>query len=322
MDTSKTSIGVMFRREQDPAALADAARKAEALGFDQFWIVEDCFYMGGISQAAIALTATSSIKVGIGINPGVAHNAAILAMEYSTVERAFPGRLIGGIGHGVDVWMKQIGESVASPLTAIEETTTAVRRLLNGERITTDGRYVKLTDVELDPPPATAPPILLGVRARKSIQLAGRICDGVLLAESSGTDYIRWARDVMGEGRTEPGHIGVYVHAWIDDNDPHGAFNIMRRVVAGAVGNEIAVNTEHLSYVDELRKLIDKGGPDALHDEMPDEWVRDLGISGSTDDARATIGALVDAGANSIILTPMPEWDWFAWLDSVGTLAG
>ncbi len=313
-------MGVMFRREQDPSRLADAARKAESLGFDQFWIVEDCFYMGGISQAAIALTATSTIKVGIGINPGVAHNAAILAMEYSTLERAFPGRLIGGIGHGVDVWMKQIGEGVASPLTAIEETTTAMRRLLNGERITVDGRYVKLNDVQLDPPPVAAPPILLGVRAQKSVQLAGRISEGVLLAESSGADYIRWAREQMDAGRETPGYLGVYVHAYIDENDPAGAFDTMRKVVAGAVGNEIAVNTERLSYVDELRALIDEGGPEALYASMPDEWVRDLGISGSRDDALQSIENFAAAGADSIILTPMPEWDWFAWLDSVGTL--
>lgn len=150
--THKPEIGVMFRREQHPATLADRARRAESLGFDQFWIVEDCFYLGGISQAAIALTATSTIKVGIGINPGVAHNPAILAMEYATLARAFPGRLIGGIGHGVAEWMEQIGEKPASPLTSIEEITTSLIRLLNGERITVDGRYVKLTDVELDPP--------------------------------------------------------------------------------------------------------------------------------------------------------------------------
>src|SRR5690554_8130443 len=107
-----TQIGVMYRREQNPSGLMQAARRAEELGFDEFWIVEDCFYMGGISQTAIALAATEKIKVGIGINPSVAHNAAILAMEYSTLERAFPGRLIGGLGHGVDIWMKQIGEKV------------------------------------------------------------------------------------------------------------------------------------------------------------------------------------------------------------------
>lgn len=317
-----TQIGVMYRREQDPSGLMQAARRAEELGFDQFWIVEDCFYMGGISQTAIALAATSKIKVGIGINPTVAHNAAILALEYSTLARAFPGRLIGGLGHGVDIWMKQIGEKVASPLTAMEETTTAMKRLLAGERVTMDGRYVKLTDVQLDPPPAIAPPILHGVRAEKSLNLAGRIADGVLLGESSGADYIRWARTLMDKDSPEPRTLGVYVHTLIDDADPEGARRIMREYVAGAVGNEINVNTANLSYTDDLKKLIDAGGPDSLNRSMPDEWVRDLAMSGSRDQARESFDALVAAGADYVILTPSADWDWTEWLESSAAILG
>lgn len=322
MSRKSTQIGVMYRREQDPAGLPAAAKRAEELGFDQFWIVEDCFYMGGISQAAIALASTSTIKVGIGINPTVAHNAAILTMEYATLERAFPGRLIGGLGHGVDIWMKQIGEKAASPLTAMEETTVAMKRLLQGERITVDGRYVKLTDVQLDPPPVAAPPILHGVRAEKSLRMAGRIADGVLLAESSGADYIRWARGlVTSERDTEP-IIGVYVHAWVDDNDPDAARDVMRRVVADAVGNEIAVNTANLRYADNLKALIDAGGPDSLYASMPDEWVTDLGASGSAANAQESLQNLANAGANYLILTPMPEWDWMQWLERSAAVLG
>ena len=309
-----TKIGVVYSREQDPSGLPAAARRAEELGFDQFWIVEDCFYMGGISQAAIALTATSTIKVGIGINPGVAHNAAILAMEYSTLARAFPGRLIGGLGHGVDIWMKQIGENVASPLTAIEETAVAMKRMLAGERFSVDGRYVKLTDVQLDPPPAVAPPILFGVRQEKSIRLAGKVADGVLLGTNSGADYIRWSRNLMDQGNKERGTLGVFTHAWIDDNDPEGARDIVRRVVAGAIGNEIAPNTAVLSYVDELKTLIDAGGPDSLYQSMPDHWVTDIGVSGSGEQARGTIRNAAEAGADFVVLASMPEWDWMEWL--------
>lgn len=309
-------IGVVYSREQDPSGLPDAARRAEELGFDHFWIVEDCFYMGGISQAAIALASTTTIKVGIGINPGVAHNAAILAMEYSTLARAFPGRLIGGVGHGVGVWMEQIGETVASPLTAIEETTTAMKRLLDGERISVDGRYVKLTDVQLDPPPAEVPPILLGVRQEKSVRLAGRIADGVLLGTNSGVDYIKWSRDLMEEESDSPRTLGVFVHAWIDDKDPVAARDVIRRVVAGAIGNEIAPNTAVLSYVDELKSLIDAGGPESLYKSMPDEWVSDIGVGGSVAQARASIQNAADAGADFVALASMPEWDWMQWLEA------
>lgn len=317
-----TQLGVMFRREQDPFGLPEAARRAEELGFDQFWIVEDCFYMGGISQAAIALTATSTIKVGIGINPGVAHNAAILAMEYSTLARAFPDRLIGGLGHGVPEWMDQIGEKVASPLTAIEETTTAMKRLLNGERISVDGRYVKLRDVQLDPPPEVAPPILHGVMSPKSMQLAGRVGDGVLLVENSNPDYIRWARGLLDKDRAEPGYVGVYANAQVDDENPEKAIQAIRRLVADVNGGGLTVISEHLPYADELKQLTEEGGAEALFNSMPDDWVHDMAIAGSSDQARTTINRLADAGANSVILVPAKEWNWRQWLESAASVVG
>lgn len=313
-------ISVMYRREADPAMLAEEAKRIEALGFDTLWIVEDCFYMGGISQAAIALASTTSLKVGIGINPGVAHNAAILAMEYATLARAFPGRLVGGIGHGVDVWMKQIGENVASPLTAIEETTMAIRRLLRGERITVDGRYVKLDDVQLQPPPAVVPPVLLGVRGPKSLAVAGRVAEGVLLAENASPEFVRQSRRTMDAERSETGYIGVYTCALIDNDDPDQALEAMRGVVAGWNANGVTAETAGLPFAAELDAMAKAGGQANLKAHMPDAWVKELALVGSIDDVRAGIAAYGEAGANEVILVPMPEWEWSSWLQSVASL--
>lgn len=300
--------------------LAEEAMRVEALGFDTFWIVEDCFYMGGISQAAIALASTTSLKVGIGINPGVAHNAAILAMEYATLARAFPGRLVGGIGHGVDVWMKQIGENVASPLTAIEETTSAIRRLLRGERITVAGRYVKLDDVQLQPPPAVVPPVLLGVRGPKSLALAGRCSEGVLLAENASPEFVRQSRQTMDAERSSPGYIGVYTCALIDNDDPDQSWKTVRGVAAGWNSNGVTAETAGLPFAAELDAMAKAGGAANLEANMPDEWVQQLALAGTVDDVRAGIAAYGAVGADEVILVPMPEWGWASWLQSMAML--
>ncbi|HWV24848.1 MAG TPA: LLM class flavin-dependent oxidoreductase [Thermomicrobiales bacterium] len=321
MTVSRPQLGVMFRRERDPATLANEARRVEALGFDQFWIVEDCFYMGGISQAAIALTATSTIQVGIGINPGVAHNPAILAMEYATLARAFPGRLVGGIGHGVAEWMQQIGETVSSPLTAIEEITSAVSRLLRGERLSVDGRYVTLTDVALDPAPDVVPPILLGVRGPKSIALAGRCADGVLLAELSAPDYVRRTRAIMDVERKSPGYIGVYALGLVDNDDPAAALQTIRQSIAPQLsGGGASFPIDVLPFADDLKTLAGQGGADALRTSMPDDWIRQLSVVGDTGDCLHALDGYAAAGADSVILVPMPEWDWSNWLESASSL--
>ena len=74
-------IGTCFHRELDPAMVIDQAQASEEAGYDEFWLIEDCFFTAGVSLAAAALATTSSIGVGIGIMPTVARNPAVTAME-------------------------------------------------------------------------------------------------------------------------------------------------------------------------------------------------------------------------------------------------
>ena len=73
--------------------------------------------------------------------PTPLRNAALCAMELANLAGMFPGRLIAGLGHGIQEWMGQAGARVASPLTLLEEYVTAVRRLLAGDATTTDAGW-------------------------------------------------------------------------------------------------------------------------------------------------------------------------------------
>lgn len=175
------TLGVIFPPDQPPEALLDVARAVEAAGIPQLWLWEDCFKESGLAPAAAALAATERLTVGVGLLPGPLRNAALTAMELATVERMFPGRFRPGLGHGVLDWMGQVGARVDSPLTLLREYADAVRRLLHGERLTVDGRYVHLHDVALDWPPASPPPLLVGAQRPKTLALAGELADGVIL---------------------------------------------------------------------------------------------------------------------------------------------
>ncbi|MGO7984148.1 LLM class flavin-dependent oxidoreductase, partial [Rhizobium johnstonii] len=73
------------------------------------------------------------------------------------IARLFPDRFLPGVGHGVLDWMGQTGSRVASPLTLKREYIPALRGLLEGEELTTSGRYIGLDRVALDWPPAHVP---------------------------------------------------------------------------------------------------------------------------------------------------------------------
>jgi Luciferase-like monooxygenase len=94
-------VGAVFRCSLEPELLRSYARGVEEFGYDELWIVEDCFYAGGIASAATALAATERITVGLGILPAVLRNPAATAMELAALARLHPGRVVPGLGHGV-----------------------------------------------------------------------------------------------------------------------------------------------------------------------------------------------------------------------------
>ena len=108
-DAAQVRVGVMFDRDRPPEDLAGFAAALEESGADDLWVVEDLGWAGSISAAALALSATRRLRVGIGIAPVVLRNPALLAMELATLARVHPGRLVAGVGHGVPEWMRKDG---------------------------------------------------------------------------------------------------------------------------------------------------------------------------------------------------------------------
>jgi alkanesulfonate monooxygenase SsuD/methylene tetrahydromethanopterin reductase-like flavin-dependent oxidoreductase (luciferase family) len=198
-------LGVVLRPTLPQERLVEQARAAEAAGAAELWLWEDCFLTGGIAATATALAATERIVVGIVILPAPVRNAAFAAMELATLARLHPGRLHAGFGHGLPDWMHQVGAKPASQLTLLEEVTVAVRALLRGETVDTEGRYVRLRSVALDHPPGTVPPVSLGVRGPKSLRLSGGCADGTVLDASADPAAVAAARRAIDEGRSESG---------------------------------------------------------------------------------------------------------------------
>ncbi|HEV7949366.1 MAG TPA: LLM class flavin-dependent oxidoreductase, partial [Glaciihabitans sp.] len=99
--TNSRDVGVMLPRDLPANEVIAFARRAEGLGFDEVWVVEDLGFRGGIAQAAAVLASTTHVTVGVGILPAGARNVAFAAMEIATLEELFPGRVVVGIGHGM-----------------------------------------------------------------------------------------------------------------------------------------------------------------------------------------------------------------------------
>jgi alkanesulfonate monooxygenase SsuD/methylene tetrahydromethanopterin reductase-like flavin-dependent oxidoreductase (luciferase family) len=304
---SKPSIGVIFHPKFPPETLVDTARRAEAAGFDEFWLWEDCFFAGALTSAATVLAGTGRIKVGIGLMPAPVRSPLFVAMEITTLARLHPGRFLPGFGHGVDVWMKQIGVYPRSPLKALEETVNAVRGLLNGESVTLLGDHVHLEDVKLELVPHQVPPLLIGGIREKSLRLAGRAGDGTILTEMAAPAYVRWADQHIAAGMAESGRAEnrrvVYLFCKVGP-DAAAAREVARRAIASRLERGQA-HLAPLGIAEEAQAVVREHGVDGAARRMPEDWVDALAAAGSPEQVIAAVSRLAETGPDSIVLQPI-----------------
>jgi alkanesulfonate monooxygenase SsuD/methylene tetrahydromethanopterin reductase-like flavin-dependent oxidoreductase (luciferase family) len=157
-------------------------------------------------------------------------------MELASLARAYPGRLVAGLGHGVAEWMRQVGAEAGSKLALLEETIVAVRGLLSGATVDLKGREVTVDGVRLVHPPAQVPPLVTGVVRPKSLELSGRVADGTILAEGIGPERIAAAREPIDRGRAagdRPAHeLIVFTYLHVED-DAGRAAEVTGDILAG-----------------------------------------------------------------------------------------
>jgi 5,10-methylenetetrahydromethanopterin reductase len=290
-----TALGVMLGREVPPADVRAFAGAIEAHGFDELWVIEDCFWTSGVSNAALALGATERIHVGIGILPAVLRNRALAAMELATLAGAFPGRLTAGFGHGVADWMRQVGAYPPSPLAALEVTVRDTRALLAGDTVSRDG----LEDVKLVFPPATPPAVLAGLTGPKGLALAGRVGDGAILPEGSSPRFVSTAREQVRAARGGNGEPRIVVYALLSaDADGARARDALRPAIARWLADnrgrpQFAAASFAASVPDPVTPA-----------DVENAWIDELAVAGTPDDCRAAVERLGGAGADAVVLVP------------------
>ncbi|MEO6411885.1 MAG: LLM class flavin-dependent oxidoreductase [Pedococcus sp.] len=268
-------VGAIFTPYSPPEALRDAAQAADEAGLPELWLWEDCFRESAFATASAVLAWTTRLRVGIGVAPMPLRNVALTAMEIATVERLFPGRLIPGVGHGVQPWMEQVGARVASPLTLMREYVPALRSLLAGEEVSTAGRYVSLDRVRLDWPPLTAPAVMVAGEGAKTVRLTGEVGDGTVLPGGSNPDRVARTRELVLEGRAAAGR-----------DDPYELVVF----ASAAFGGEAA----RAQLADDLVRWTGSADPALM-------------VVGDTADVAAAIEPFFTAGATTVLLQPREE---------------
>jgi len=307
--SNSRDVGVMLPRDLPANEVIPFARRAEELGFDEVWVVEDLGFRGGIAQAAVVLASTTRVTVGVGILPAGSRNVAFAAMEIATLEDLFPGRVVVGIGHGMPDWMRSAGAWPSSPLTLLREYTIALMALLRGEPGPVAGRYVDVAGVRLDIVPGTPPPVVWGVRGPKSLAAAGQVADGIILAEPSTPEYIRASVETAAFDTSRiarrPPRLITYDIAVVASTDA-AAQELVRPMLGVISEPDWHPHIAPLPFAAEFVALREHtGSAEAFAAALPAEWIDTLTLAGTAERVRGGIAARHAAGATSVVLTPI-----------------
>jgi alkanesulfonate monooxygenase SsuD/methylene tetrahydromethanopterin reductase-like flavin-dependent oxidoreductase (luciferase family) len=180
----------------DVHALVELAVSAEEAGWDGFFLWDHVLYADDVPlvDAWIALTAiacaTERIRLGPVVTPIARRRPWKVARESVTLDHLSNGRLILGIGLGVDFWR----ECSAFPTEASDDVERAVlvddaieivTRLWTGERVSYEGRRLSIDNARFLPTPLQQPRIPLWSAAiwppwtQGPLRRAAK-CDGVV----------------------------------------------------------------------------------------------------------------------------------------------
>lgn len=166
--------------------IRDFAVQAEALGLDSVWVFDHLLLKRGdppgIHESWTILSAlaaaTSKVELGTLVMATPFRNPGLLAKMAVAVDDVSGGRLILGLGSG---WHEPefaaFGYEFEHRVGQFDEALRVIRGLLDGETVTLDGRWVRVRNLELLPPPRRRIPILVASKGPRMLRLTAEHAD-------------------------------------------------------------------------------------------------------------------------------------------------
>jgi alkanesulfonate monooxygenase SsuD/methylene tetrahydromethanopterin reductase-like flavin-dependent oxidoreductase (luciferase family) len=184
---------LLWPQQAEWSELAAGANAADRCGWDSIWTWDHLYsvrggpdraiFEGWTTMAAIAATTTSA-RVGLLVGANTLRNPGLTAKLATTLDHISGGRAVLGLGSG---WFEpehaahgiEFGASPGERLDRLEESVRLIRPLLDGETVTSSGRFYDFTDARHLPRTLQERlPILIGGSGpRKTLRIVAQHAD-------------------------------------------------------------------------------------------------------------------------------------------------
>jgi 5,10-methylenetetrahydromethanopterin reductase len=299
------------------------AQYAEERGFEAVWQAESRLVREATVPMAAYAAVTRRIKVASGVIPIWTRNVGLLAATFSTLDDLAPGRVVMGLGAWWEPLATKVGVDRRKPLRAMREVVEATRRLLAMERVSYQGEFVHLDDVEIDIVHGDRSPkhvpIYVGATGMQMMELGASIGDGVVLNYMVGPDYNKRALEAIAIGAERAGKSLEEVDrpqlvVCSVDEDREAALDRSRELLTQYLGQQphiMKASGVDPALIEAIGKVMTwPAGPDEIHRAMrlvPDDAVQMITASGTPAECRAKVAEYVDAGATCPVLYPLGD---------------
>jgi alkanesulfonate monooxygenase SsuD/methylene tetrahydromethanopterin reductase-like flavin-dependent oxidoreductase (luciferase family) len=190
-----TRYGILlFNQAASWPEMLDAAKRIDRLGYDHLWAWDHLYaifgdpyqdFFEGYSLLAAWARETERVRLGLLVGANTFRNPGIVAKTVTTIDHISDGRAILGIGgawmeiehteHGID-----FGSGFGQRLDWMNESASAIRRLLDGETVTSEpGGHYRFSNLRHHPLPIQRRlPIMIGGSGeKKTLRTVARYAD-------------------------------------------------------------------------------------------------------------------------------------------------
>ena len=292
------------------------AQRAEQLGFEAIFFADSQMNNVDPYQAmALCAVNTKRIRFGTAVTNMVYRDPTITANSFATLNEISQGRAIIGMGTG-DGPVYSLGR-MATKLVDFEKGLRTIRDLLHDRGIDVlrsrerAGGNVKL---KVGQRPV---PIYISAEGPKTLRVAGRTCDGVILGAGYDKQVTDWARRRIAEGAKDQGRrledidimpAGMIV---VDENGALARRQVRSRMANRAHHNfrftmetvpegEAAGVQRFMDNFDISKPIEERIDPDFVTDYLVERFT----IAGTPQECIAKVKKLEADGIQRILLTP------------------
>lgn len=305
--------GVVLQGVDPPAEFRGMVGEIESLGFSQLWLTDSSLHARNCyAYLTLASAASTRLLLGTAVTNPATRHPAITAAAAATVDEISGGRLTLGIGAG-DRPLLALGLR-PSPLATLEAAIGAIRMLWRGDEVDASATGFSLNSAHLRFGARPDIPVFVSASGPKTLELAGRTADGVILLVGLFPEALDWAighvtRGAEAAGRPRP-HIAVFAYGAIDE-DEAAALENARSIAAwfpqtaphicdlAGLAPQIVTRVREAYQGGEFQEAA------VAARRLPDSFVRKVALAGNGGRAMGQIRAVLGAGADSVHVFPI-----------------